>query len=131
MLIPIRNISLFITKRSIILFLWCSLVQTHITPKVLRGASPSPKSSWGGGMSSSVFAPIPLNPSSVASRPKIRPNNSKQPEFQPSVRRKIWAEFLAEFLIFSNIGRKQPELSKFSTNIHNIHFRFTKSVKLS
>ena len=59
---------------------------------------------------------------SVANRPKIRPNNSKQPEFQTSGPRKIWAEFLAEFLIFPNIGRKQPELSKFITNIHNIHF---------
>ena len=43
--------------------------------------------------------------------------------------RRIWAEFLAEFLIFPNIGRKQPELSKFSFNIHNFHFRLTKSVK--
>ena len=47
----------------------------------------------------------PGNTGSVASRTKIRPNNSKQPEFQTSGPRKIWAEFLAEFLISQNIGR--------------------------
>ena len=57
---------------------------------------------------------------SVANRPKILPNDSKQPEFKTSGPRKIWVEFLAESLIFPNIGRKQPELSK-----------LTESVKLS
>ena len=53
------------------------------------------------------------------------------PNFKPWGREKIWAEVLAEFLNFPNIGRKQPELSKFSHSIHNFHSRLTESVKLS
>ena len=63
------------------------------------------------------------NVCSVASRPIFRPNNSNPPEFKSSWPNEFWAEFMAEFAIFWNIGRKPPELSKFSYTIQNhCHF---------
>ena len=63
----------------------------------------------------------------VANRPKIRPNNSKQPELKTSGPRKIWAEFPN----FPSNCRKQPKLSNFCPNIHYYQQRLNKSVRVS